>query len=167
MMKKWTSIAACALLFAMTQVQANGLTTEPTATAYWNMPFGASKVKNEQPSFGFRMDQVIRDDSNPGVSSQTMVQKSVVDFRFNTSGIQGIYVRGVNMATPAVMKMGLSEGIVFLGATAVIATVAIIDMNNNDAPATCSTPTFALNVQVCNGFAGNGFNGVDPGCCPV
>lgn len=165
MMKKWTSIAACAWLLAMTQVQANGLTTEPTATAYWNMPFGASKVKNEQPSFGFRMDQVVRDDSNPGVSSQTMVQKSVVDFRFNTSGIQGIYVRGVNMATPAVMKMGLSEGIVFLGATALIATVAIIDMNNNDAdPVTCNV-NFALNPGGCTGFAGNGFNGAGPVCC--
>lgn len=164
-MKKLALIAACALPFAIAQAQANGLTTEPTATAYLTIPFGASKVKNEQPNFGFRMDQVVRDDSNPGVSSHTMAQKSVVDFRFNTSGIQGIYVRGVNMATPAVMKMGLSEGIVFLGATALIATVAIIDMNNNDSQATC-TVNFKINL-VCDAFAGNGFNnGAGPVCCP-
>lgn len=166
-MKKLTLIAACVLPFAMAHVQANGLTTEPAATAYLNIPFGSNKAKNEQPNFGFRMDQVVREANNPGFSSVTLAQKSVVDFRFNAAGVQGIYVRGVNMATPAVMKMGLSEGIVFLGATALIATVAIVDMNNrDDDPVTCNV-NFALNVGVCTGFAGNHLNGAGPVCCSV
>jgi hypothetical protein len=149
----------CALPIASAQAQASDFTTEPVATAYWHIPLGATRAGNEHPSFGLRMDHVARD--NQGVSFFNPTQTPVVDFRFNASGMQGMYVRGINMATPDIMKLGMADIIVFGIATGVIVATAVIDMNNNDSPVNNCT-TLALNTG-CVGFSGSGFNWVS--CC--
>lgn len=110
-MKKAALIAMCALPLAIAQSQANEFTTEPSATVYWQIPLAASQTGHEQHAYGLRMDQVVRDNTGNLVSSFAAPQRAaIVDFRFNDSGLNGVYVHGVNMATPAIMKAAEGAG---------------------------------------------------------
>ncbi len=154
-MKKTALLALCALALPLTvaQAQASDFTTEPTATAYWQIPLGATRAGKAQPSFGLRMDHVTHD--NLGASFFNPTQTPVVDFRFNATGMQGMFVRGINMANPGIMKMGMSEGALFLALSAGIVAIALVDMNNSDSPVN-NCDAFALNVDICARFAGYG-----------
>ena len=168
-MKKTALLAMCVLPFAFAQVQANEFTTEPAATAYWEIPLGTSKTGKEQQAFGFRMDQLVRDHAGNTVSSFATANRApVVDFRFNAEGMQGVYVRGVNMAAPSVMKMGVEETVWWIVGGFTLGAAALrIEANDHGGSSTgnnCNDPNFAFKADVCSPFAGYGLNGV-PVCC--
>lgn len=97
--------ALCLLPLAITQAYAAEFTTEPAATAYWQIPLAVSKTGKERQAFGLRLDQVVRDNTGNLMSSfSAPLRAPVVDFRFNDQGLRGVYVHGVNMASPAIMK---------------------------------------------------------------
>lgn len=162
-MKNRALLALCALSFAFTQAQADALTAEPTTTAYWEIPLDKTRAGREQASFGLRMDQVVRD--NQIASLAPVTQVPMLDFRFNTAGVQGIYVRGINMATPDIMKLGVEEAVLWIaGGVALGATVLIVEANNHGGNTTTTTsncPAFSLNA--CLGSASQGMFGVS--CC--
>jgi hypothetical protein len=123
--------ALCALPLAISQAYAGEFTTESAATAYWQIPLAVSKTGKEQQAFGLRLDQVVRDNIGNLVSSFSAPQRAAaVDFRFNDNGLRGVYVHGVNMATPAIMKAAEGDNTVWwiVGGTVVgmaaLATVA-------------------------------------------
>ena len=164
-MKKTVLLALCALPFAFAQVQASEFNTEPSATAYWEIPLGTSKTGKEQQAFGFRMDQVVRDNAGNLVSSFSGNSRApVVDFRFNAEGMQGVYVRGVNMAAPSVMKMGVEETVLWIvGGFTLGAAALIIEANDHGGSSTSNNcPSLALNSD-CVGYAGHGLNVIN--CC--
>ncbi|KAB2310991.1 hypothetical protein F8A87_07585 [Betaproteobacteria bacterium SCN2] len=110
-MKKSVLLAVCALPFAFMQSQAGEFAAEPAVTAYWQAPLAVSKTGKEQQAFGLRFDQVVRDNTGNLVSSFSTPQRAaLVDFRFNDRGLNGVYVHGVNMATPAIMKAAEGTG---------------------------------------------------------
>lgn len=148
-MKKTALLALCALPLVFAQAQASEFNTEPSATAYWEIPLGVSKTGKEQQAFGFRMDQVVRDNSGNLVSSfSTATRAPVVDFRFNAEGMQGVYVRGVNMANPAIMKAGVEETVWWIvGGFALGAAALIIEANDHGGSSTG-------NNNNCNTFSG-------------
>lgn len=139
-MKKTALLAMCALPLAFAQSQANEFTAEPSATVYWQIPLAVSLTGKEQHAFGLRMDQVVRDNTGNLVSSFAAPQRpALVDFRFNDSGLNGVYVHGVNMATPAFMQAAEGDGgtalWVFGGVTLGMLGIAIWggdDGGNND-----------------------------------
>lgn len=153
-MKKTALITATALSMAFAPVQAADFSIEPSATAYWEIPLGVSKTGKEQQAFGFRMDQNVRDNAGNLVSSFSGATRApVVDFRFNAEGMQGVYVRGVNMAPPAAMKMGVEETVWWIvGGVTLGAAALIIEANDHGGGSTgnnnCNSFT-ALNA-VCN-----------------
>jgi len=140
-MKKATFIAYCALPLVFAQAQANPLTVEPAATAYWEIPLGTSRSGQVRPSFGLRLDQAVRDNSGALVqSSFSMHRVPVVDFRFNASGMQGVYVRGINMSPPPTMKMGLEGTAIWvLGGVALGITALIVEDIRDDDKQQCVT----------------------------
>ena len=148
-MKKTALIAATALL-AFTPVMAADFSVEPSATAYWEIPLGTSKTGKEQQAFGFRMDQNVRDHAGNLVSSFASANQPVVDFRFNSEGMQGVYVRGVNMAAPSMMKMGVEETVLWIvGGVALGAAALIIEANDHGGSSSgndCKVPTLALSA---------------------
>lgn len=161
-MKKTALLAMCALPFAFAQAQASDLTAEPAATAYWEIPLGTTRAGTEQQAFGLRMDHVVHDGMGASISLAT--RAPVVDFRFNALGMQGVYVRGINMTTPAIMKLGIEEAVLWIvGGAALGATALIVDaQTHGGSTASNNCPTFALN-NGCVGFAGYGSLGVS--CC--
>lgn len=159
-MKKLALLALCALPYAFAPAQASDLTAEPAATAYWEAPFGKTRAGKAQPSYGLRMDQVVHDQH--GVQVFGLTRTPMVDFRFNASGMQGIYVRGINVATPGVMKLGVDETAMWvLGGAALVVTAMIIEAHNDDSTPAPACVTFASLNAAC--FAGAGL-GV--ACCP-
>ncbi len=103
-MKKFVP-ALCVLPLMLSQAYAGEFTTEPSATAYWQIPLAVSQTGKERHAFGFRMDQVVRDNTGNLISSfSAPLKPAVVDFRFNDRGMKGVYVYGVNTASPAIMK---------------------------------------------------------------
>jgi hypothetical protein len=132
-MKKLIS-AMCMLPFAIFQAYAGEFTAEPSATAYWQIPLASTQTGKERHAFGFRMDQVVRDNTGNLVSSFSAADHApTVDLRFNTDGMQGVYVRGVNMATPSIMKMGVVDTALWVvGGFALGAAAMIIDAENHD-----------------------------------
>jgi len=175
-MKKAALLALFALPFAFTQAQAGEFSTEPAATAYWEIPLGVTKTGKTQQAFGFRMDQVVRDNAGNLVSSFSGATRApVVDFRFNASGMQGVYVRGVNMATPAIMKAaegGDNTVWWIVGGTALAMTALIVEANDDGGSSGGNNkcvivPGFALNADCpAPSFAGYGLNGASS-CCPI
>lgn len=145
-MKKAALLALCALPLAFTQSQATEFTSEPAATAYWQVPLAVSKTGKGQQAFGFRMDQVVRDNAGNLVSSFAIGNRMpVVDFRFNASGMEGVYVRGVNMATPAVMKVGIEETVLWIvGGVALGATALVIEANDHGGSSGSGCEKFTL-----------------------
>lgn len=139
-MKNAALLALCALPLAFAQSQASEFTTEPVATAYWQIPLTVSKTGKEQQAFGFRLDQVVRDNTGNLVSSfATAGRTPVVDFRFNASGMEGVYVRGVNMATPSVMKAGIEETVLWIVGGTVLGMAALIVEANDHGGSHCSS----------------------------
>lgn len=129
-MKKFIP-ALCALPLAITQVYAGEFTTEPAATVYWQIPLAVSKTGKEQQAFGLRLDQVVRDNTGNLVSSfSAPLRAPTVDFRFNENGLRGVYLHGVNLASPAIMKAAEGDSTVWwvVGGAAVgmgiLATIA-------------------------------------------
>lgn len=103
-MKKFVP-ALCALPLAISQAYAGEFTSEPAATAYWQIPLAVSQTGKQQQFFGLRMDQVVRDNTGNLVSSFSAPQRApTVDFRFNDKGLSGVYMHGVNLTSPAIMK---------------------------------------------------------------
>lgn len=97
--------ALCLLPLAISQAYATEFTTEPAATAYWQIPLAVSKTGKERQAFGLRLDQVVRDNTGNLVSSfSAPLRAPAVDFRFNDQGLRGVYVHGVNLVSPAIMK---------------------------------------------------------------
>lgn len=157
-MKKLALLTLCALPYALTPAQAGELTVEPAATAYWEIPFGKTRAGITQPSYGLRMDQVVHD--KHGVQVTGLTHTPLVDFRFNALGMQGVYVRGINVASPGVMKLGVDETALWvLGGAALAVTAMIIESNNNDSNPAPACVTF-MPLNAC--FAGSGL-GV--ACC--
>lgn len=133
MMKKLIP-ALCLLPLAISQAYASEFTAEPSATAYWQIPLASSQTGKDRHAFGFRMDQVVRDNTGNLVSSfSAPLRPAVVDFRFNDKGLKGVYVYGVNTATPAIMKAAEGDSTVWwiVGGT-VGAAVALAVISEND-----------------------------------
>ena len=155
MMKKLIP-ALCLLPLAITQAYAGEFTAEPSATAYWQIPLTVSQTGKERHAFGFRMDQVVRDYTGNLVSSfSTGNRAPTVDFRFNDKGLRGVYVHGVNMASPAVMKVAGADDMVpwiVGGAVAGMAGLAIWAENKGGTECPPVVPGFSQNVAVvCGG----------------
>jgi hypothetical protein len=154
-MKKTALLALCALPLAYAQAQAVEFTSEPAATAYWQIPLAVSKTGKEQQAFGFRLDQVMRDNTGNLVSSFSAPQRAAaVDFRFNDKGLSGVYVHGVNMATPAVMKAAGGDDMVWwiVGGTVAGMVGLAIWADDKGGSECASGPVFTLNtapVPVC------------------
>ncbi len=133
-MKKFIP-AICMLPLAITQAYAGEFTAEPSATAYWQIPLASSQTGKDRHAFGFRMDQVVRDNTGNLVSSfSAPLRPAVVDFRFNDKGLKGVYVYGVNTATPAILKAAEGDSTVWWvvgGTVAAAAALAIISENDN------------------------------------
>lgn len=132
-MKKIALLTVGLLSFAFAQTQASEFSAEPAATAYWEIPLGVSKTGKEQQAFGFRMDQNVRDNAGNMVSSFASASRApIVDFRFNASGMEGVYVRGINMAAPSMMKMGVEETVLWIvGGVTLGAAALIIEANDH------------------------------------
>lgn len=125
--------AMCLLSFVITQAYAGEFTAEPSATAYWQIPLVNSQMGKERHAFGFRMDQVVRDNMGNLVSSFSAPRHApTVDLRFNSEGMQGVYVRGVNMATPSIIKMGVEETAMWVVGGFALGVAAMIIANEND-----------------------------------
>ncbi len=133
-MKKFIP-AICMLPLAITQAYAGEFTAEPSATAYWQIPLASSQTSKDRHAFGFRMDQVVRDNTGNLVSSfSAPLRPAIVDFRFNDKGVKGVYVHGVNTTSPAMMKAfeGLStEGLIVGGVVLAATTLAVISARDN------------------------------------
>lgn len=133
-MKKFIP-AICMLPLAITQAYAGEFTAEPSATAYWQIPLASSQTGKDRHAFGFRMDQVVRDNTGNLVSSfSAPLRPAIVDFRFNDKGVKGVYVHGVNTTSPAMMKAfeGLStEGLIVGGVVLAATTLAVISARDN------------------------------------
>ena len=130
-MKKIALLALLVLPFC-TQANASEFVVEPAATAYWQIPLAVSKTGKEQQAYGFRLDQVVRDNTGNLISSFAIGDRTpVVDFRFNASGMEGVYVRGVNMATPAIMKAGVEETVLLIVGGVALGMAAIIIEGND------------------------------------
>lgn len=160
-MKKSALLALCALPLAFAQSQAGEFATEPAATVYWQIPLAVSKTGKEQQAFGLRLDQVVRDNTGNLVSSFNSAGRvPVVDFRFNAIGMEGVYVRGINMAPPPLMKAGIEETVLWIvGGVALGATALIIEANDHGG-SSCSVPVadfgfgvpgFATTITPCGG----------------
>lgn len=150
-MKKLVPVM-CMLPLAISQAYAGEFTTEPSATAYWQIPFASSQTGKERHAFGFRMDQVVRDNTGNLVSSfSAPLRPAVFDFRFNENGLKGVYVYGVNTTSPAILKAAEGDSTVWWavgGTVAAAATLAIISaVDNGDTSGTASgggeVPEFA------------------------
>lgn len=160
-MKKLALLVLCAMPHAFAPAQANELSAEPAATAYWEIPFGKTRAGKPQPSYGLRMEQVVHDQH--GVQISGLTRTPMVDFRFNASGMQGIYVRGINVATPDVMKLGVDGTVLWvLGGAALAVTAMIIEGSTNDSDPAPACVTFTSSLNTC--FAGAGA-GLGVACC--
>lgn len=126
----------CALSLALTQAYAGEFTSEPTVTAYWQIPLMVSKTGKQRQGYGLRFDQTVRDNSGNLVSSfSAPLRPAIVDFRFNDKGVKGVYFHGVNATSPVMMKAfeGLStEGLIIGGTVLAATTLAIISARDND-----------------------------------
>lgn len=161
-MKKLVLLALCALPFAFVQAQASGLTAEPAATAYWEIPLGTTKAGKAQQAFGLRMDHVVHD--NLGASFSLATRAPVVDFRFNALGMQGVYVRGINMTSPAIMKLGIEEAVLWIvGGAALGATALIVDAQTHGDSSCPVLQNAFLSNGCAQPFAGYALNGAS--CC--
>lgn len=139
--------ALCLLPMLSLQAGAADFVSEPTATAYWQIPLAVSKTGQAQQAFGFRMDQTVRDNTGNLVSSFANAGHApVVDFRFNADGLQGVYVRGVNMAPPAVMQNGIEETVLWIVGGVALGAAALIIEANDHGGSSCSSLTVASDV---------------------
>jgi hypothetical protein len=97
--------AVCVLSLAMSQAFADEISTEPAVTAYWQIPLAQTQTGSQRQAFGLRMDQVARDGYGNLISSfAAPLREPIVDFRFNDHGLRGIFVHGVNLTTPAMLR---------------------------------------------------------------
>lgn len=160
-MKKSVLLALCALPLAFMQSQAGEFAAEPAATAYWQVPLAVSKTGKEQQAFGLRFDQIVRDNTGNLVSSFSAPQRAaLVDFRFNDRGLNGVYVHGVNMATPAIMKAAEGGGstALWVAGGAVLGMVGIAIWGGDDGNNNNPCLRFDLNAVCLNG-------GMNVTCC--
>ncbi len=98
-------LAASLLPLAMSQALAGEFSTGPAATAYWQIPLATSQRGAQRPAFGLRFDHEVRDHSNQLVSSfAAPLRPALVDVRFNDRGLRGMYVNGMNLASPTVLR---------------------------------------------------------------
>lgn len=125
----------CVLSLALSQAYAGEFTSEPTVTAYWQIPLAVSKTGKQRQAYGLRLDQTVRDNGGNLVSSfSAPLRPAIVDFRFNDKGVKGVYVHGVNTTTPTMMKAfgGLTtEGLIIGGTVLAATTFAIISARDN------------------------------------
>ncbi len=125
----------CALSLALSQAYAGEFTSEPAVTAYWQIPLAVSKTGKQRQAYGLRLDQTVRDNTGNLVSSfSAPLRPAIVDLRLNDKGVKGVYLHGVNMASPAMMNAfgGLStEGLIVGGVVLTAATMAIISSRDN------------------------------------
>lgn len=158
-MKKAALLAMCALPLAIAQSQANEFTTEPSATVYWQIPLAASQTGHEQHAFGLRMDQVVRDNTGNLVSSFAAPQRAaIVDFRFNDSGLNGVYVHGVNMATPAIMKAAEGSTVLWIAGGVTLGMLGIAIWGGDDGGNNDPCFRFGTNLACLDG-------GMNVACC--
>ncbi|MEQ1662091.1 MAG: hypothetical protein ABL877_05305 [Thiobacillus sp.] len=156
-MKNLVLLALCSLSFSFAPVQAETLATEPAATAYLEIPLSSTRTGKTQSAFGLRMDQVVHDSVHTVLP--VLNRDPVVDFRFNSTGMQGVFVRGINMANPAIMKLGIEEAVLWIvGGAALGAVALVVEANdhggstveqNNCAPGLTLNACFSLNVGCC------------------
>lgn len=125
----------CALSLAVTQAYAGEFTTEPAATAYWQIPLSVSQTGKQRQAFGLRLDQSVRDNTGNLISSfSAPLRPAVVDFRFNDKGVKGIYVHGVNTISPTMMQLFdniSTEGLIVGGVVVAATTLAIVSAVDN------------------------------------
>lgn len=147
-MKMLAPILGLLTLFGL-QAHATEFSTEPVATAYWQIPLAVSKTGKEQQAYGFRLDQTVRDNTGNLVSSFALgKQAPVVDFRFNAKGMEGVYVRGINMAAPAVMKAGVEETVLWIVGGVALGMAAIIIEGNDHGGCKPQTGDFGFGVPL-------------------
>lgn len=125
----------CAMSMALSQVYAGEFSSEPAATAYWQIPLAVSQTGKQRQAFGLRLDQTVRDNTGNLVSSfSAPLRPAIVDFRFNDQGLKSVYVHGVNMTAPAMMQLleDLSMESIIVGGTVVAATtLAVVSARDN------------------------------------
>lgn len=100
------------------------------------------------------MDQLVRDNVGNTVSSFATANRApVVDFRFNAEGMQGVYVRGVNMASSSMMKMGVEETVLWIAGGFVLGAAAlIIEANDHGGSSNTPAPCEAFALSACLGL---------------
>jgi hypothetical protein len=127
--------AMCLLPFAISKAYAGEFTAEPAATVYWQIPLASTQSGMDRHAFGFRMDQVVRDNTGNLVSSfSAPLKPAVVDFRFTDKGVKGVYMNGINMTSPAMKNAFLdmsTEGLIVGGTLLAATTLAIISARDN------------------------------------
>lgn len=149
-MKKFV-LALGLLPLAVFQAHAGEFTAEPSATVYWQVPLSASQTGKERHAFGFRMDQSVRDHTGNLVSSfSAPLFAPAVDFRFNDKGLRGIYVHGVNMASPAIMKVAGGDDMVWWIVGGTVAGMAGLAVWADDKGGTECPPAPNNNVEFLN-----------------
>lgn len=156
-MKKELFALGC-LLLAVAPTHAGDTFSEPTATAYWQLPLGASQTGKSHHAFGFSLDQTVRDNSGNLVSSfSAPLKPALVNLKLNGKGVEGLYMNGFNMASPIMLKALESGGggWTILGSAALAAVgVAISSQRSRPAPenalattSSVSAPTTSIEID--------------------
>lgn len=147
-----------AIFLATAQANANGFSNESSFTAYWQVPLNISQTGQQRMAYGFRMDHLTRDFAGNQIMTTNLSQRQpLLDFRFNDRGLAGIFVHGVNLATPVALKAAEEAGapswLVIGGTIAAVAGLAILANNDSNSGSNASIPactsTFALNNTAC------------------
>ena len=100
-----------AIFLAAAQANANGFSNESSFTAYWQVPLNISQTGQQRMAYGFRMDHLTRDFAGNQIMTTNLSQRQpLLDFRFNDRGLAGIFVHGVNLATPVALKAAEEAG---------------------------------------------------------
>jgi len=146
-MKKELFALGC-LLLAVVPAHAGDTFSEPTATAYWQLPLGASQTGKSHHAFGLSLDQTVRDNTGNLVSSfSAPLKPALVNLRLNGKGVEGLYMNGFDMASPITLKAleGGGGGWTILGSAAIAAVGFALSSHTQKANvATASTQSVAV-----------------------
>ena len=90
------SVFLTALLLLPCQLIADSLISEHHAMFYYKVPLGGSKIKQDQHTFGFRMDRVSFNAGEMLDQQKLFHRPAMFDFKMNHQGVEGIYLSGNN-----------------------------------------------------------------------
>ncbi|MEQ1591847.1 MAG: hypothetical protein ABL892_05600 [Thiobacillaceae bacterium] len=134
-MKKLNRIMAI-LMTLSSPTYAADLSPASMLSAYLNIPFGTNQTSRRQALFGLRVDQVWSGREGAISLLSDPMRPPLVDFRFKSGGVDGIYVNGVNTVTPSILRAaeGDSSVWVILGSSAVAAVALALSAGKNVTP---------------------------------